>query len=64
MQEEKVDIDCAKGTQVSISMLANKITTQWCPNIISKESKKTIHYTYFLFFRHYVHIMLLIWSKN
>ena len=36
IQEEKVHIDCQKGPQISI--LANKIATQWWPNII-KESK-------------------------
>ena len=62
IQKEKVDIDWAKGAP--IIMLANNIATQWCPNIIIKEFKKTIHYIYFLFSRHYVHIMLLIWLKT
>ena len=62
IQKEKVDIDWAKGAQ--IRMLANKIATQWCANIIIKESKKTVHYICFLFSHHYVHIMLLIWLKN
>ena len=44
--------------------LANKIATNWWPNIIFKESKQTIHYIYFLFFCSYVHIMLLIWWKT
>ena len=62
IQKEKVHIDCKKGAQISI--LANKIPTQWWPNIIIKESKQTIHNIYFLFSYYYVHIMLLIWSKN
>ena len=37
IQKEKVRIDCKKDTQISI--LANKIATQWWPNIIIKESK-------------------------
>ena len=45
IQEEKVHIDCKKGAQISI--LANKMTTQWWPNIIIRESKQTIHYIYF-----------------
>ena len=45
-------------------MLANKIATLWCPNIIIKESKKTAHYIYFLFSHHHIHIMSLIWSRN
>ena len=61
-QREKVYIDWEKGTQISI--LANKITTQWWPNNIIKEPKQNIHYIYFLFSRYYVHIMLLIWPKN
>ena len=47
MQKEKVNIDCEKGTQISI--FANKIATQWWPNNIIKESKQTIHFIYFLF---------------
>ena len=62
MLKEKVHIDCEKVAQVSI--LTNKIETQWWPNIIIKESKQTLHYIYFLFSRYYVDIMLLIWSKN
>ena len=61
MLKEKVHIGCEKGTQISI--LANKIVTQWWPNIVIKEIKQTVHYIYFLF-SHYVHIMLLVWSKN
>ena len=62
LQKEKVHIDCEKRAQISI--LANKIATQWWPNINIKESKQTIRYIYFLFSRYYVHITLLIWSKN
>ena len=61
MVKEKVHTGCEKGTQISI--LANKIVTQWWPNIVIKEIKQTRHYIYFLF-SHYVHIMLLVWSKN
>ena len=35
IQKEKVHIDCEKGAQISI--LANKIATQWWPNITVKE---------------------------
>ena len=38
MQKENAHIDCTQ-----ISTLANKIATQWWPNII-KKSKQTIHY--------------------
>ena len=62
MQKEKVHIDCEEGTQISI--LANKMATQWWLNIIVKESKQTMHNIYFLFSCYYVHIMFLIWSKN
>ena len=48
IQKEKVLINCKKGAQVSI--LANKIATQWWPSIIIKESKKTIHYNLFFIF--------------
>ena len=44
---QKVNIDFEKEAQIDI--LANKIVTKWCPNIIIKESKKTIHYSYFIF---------------
>ena len=40
--------------------LANKIATQWLPDIIIKESKQTIHYIFFNF----LVIMSLIWSKK
>ena len=62
IQKEKVHNHCEKGAQISI--LANKIATQWWCNIIIKESKQTIHSIYFLFSDHYVHIKLLIWSKT
>ena len=54
---QKVHIDCEKGAQISI--LANKIETQWWPNNTIKGSKKTIHYINFLFSQYYIHIMLL-----
>ena len=60
--EKKVHIDCKKGAQICI--LANKIATQWWPNIITKESKQTIHYIYFLFSCYYVHIMFADLIKN
>ena len=59
IQKEKVHIDWEKGVQISI--LANKIKTQWWPDIVIKESKQTIHYIYFLFTSYYD---LIIWSKN
>ena len=62
IQAEKVQIDCKKGAQISI--LANKLKTQSWPNIIIKESKQTMNYISFLFSHYYVHIKLLIWSKN
>ena len=57
IQKEKVHIDFEKGAQISI--LANKIETEWWPNITIKGSKKTIHYIYFLFSQYYIRIMLL-----
>ena len=57
IQKEKVHIDCEKGAQISI--LANKIETQWWPNNTIKGSKKTIHYINFLFSQYYIHILLL-----
>ena len=62
IQKEKVHIDCEKGAQIII--LANKIATQWWPNIINKKTKQTIHNIYFLFSRYYIQIILLIWLKN
>ena len=62
LQKEKVHIDCENGTQINI--LASKIATQWWHNIIIKEFKQTICYICFLFSCYYVHIMLVIWSKN
>ena len=59
---KKVLIDCEQGAQISI--LANKIATQWRPNTIITESKQTIYNIYFLFSRYYVYIKMLIWSKN
>ena len=47
MQKEKVHVDCKKVAQINI--LASKIVTWRCPNIIMKESKKTRHYIYFIF---------------
>ena len=41
IQKEKVHIDCEKGAQISI--LANKIATQWWPDNIIKKSKQTIY---------------------
>ena len=49
IQKEKVHIDSEKGAQISI--LANKIATQWWPDNIIKKSKQTIYYIYFLFSR-------------
>ena len=47
-----------KGAQINI--LANKIATQLCLNIIIKESKQTMHYIYFIFSCYYdVHITLI-----
>ena len=51
-------------TVPKLAFSPNKIATQWWPNIIITESKQTIHDIYLLFSRYYVHIMLLIWSKN
>ena len=62
IQKEKVHIECEKCAQISI--LPNKIATQWWSNIIIEESKQTINCIYFLFSRYYVHIMFLIWSKK
>ena len=45
IQKEKVHIDCEKDAQISI--LANKIATQWWPNITVKESNPTIHYIFY-----------------
>ena len=56
MRKAKVDIDCEKVAQISI--LANKDCNT------SQESKQPIHCIYFLFSHYYVHIRLLIWSKN
>ena len=61
IEKEKVHIDCEKGAQISI--LANKIATQWW-SIIIKESKQTIHYMCCSFSCYYVHIMLLMWQKK
>ena len=47
IQKEKVHIICEKGAQISI--LANKIVTQWWPNFIIKESNQTIHWFFFIF---------------
>ena len=47
IQKEKVHIICEKGAQISI--LANKIVTQWWPNFIIKESNQTIHWFFFYF---------------
>ena len=49
IQKEKVHIDCEKVAQISI--LANKIASQWWPNITIKVFKLTIYYIYFLFSR-------------
>ena len=62
IQKEKAHINFEKG--VLITILLNKIATQWWSNIIIKESEQTPHYIYFLFSRYYIHIMLLIWSKK
>ena len=43
IQKEKVHINCQKVAQVSI--LADKVATQWRPNTIIKESKQTMHYS-------------------
>ena len=59
IQKEKAHIDFEKGALISI--LLNKVETEWLSNIIIKESEQTPHYIYFLFFRYYIHIMLLIW---
>ena len=45
IQKEKVHIDCEKGVQISI--LTNKITTKWWPNIIIKESKLYIAFIFY-----------------
>ena len=47
-------MNCEKGAQISI--LANKIATQWWPNIIMKESKQTSLHLFFIFLlcSHYV----------
>ena len=45
IQKEKVHIDYEKDAQISI--LANKIATQWWPNITVKESNPTIHYIFY-----------------
>ena len=51
IQKEKAHINFEKG--VLITILLNKIATQWWSNIIIKESEQTPHYIYFLF-SHYV----------
>ena len=53
MQKEKLHIDCEKDAQISI--LANKIATQWWLNII-KMSKQTLHLflIFLLLCSHYV----------
>ena len=54
VQKEKLHIDCEKDAQISIS--ANKIATQWWPNVTVKESNLTIHYIFIflLLCSHYV----------
>lgn len=56
IQKEKAHINFEKG--VLITILLNKIATQWWSNIIIKESNQMVHYIYFfiflLFCSHYV----------
>ena len=55
-------IDGEKNTQISIA--AKKTVTQRWLQIMIMEPKKTTQYNCFVVFRYYVHIMLLIWSRN
>ena len=58
MQKEKVDIDDEKSAQISI--VAKKTNTKITPNY-DLWSPNKLHITIILlFFRYYVHIMLLI----
>ena len=49
IETEKVNIDCEKVPKLA-NILANKIATQWWPNIIIIRSPNKLHVTFIFYF--------------